>query len=240
VQEVNEVDMNIYRKYLGPDYKEPKKYSIIISNHLSWIEIIHNLKIGAGFIAKEELENVPIVGLVIKCLEGLFIARENKDSRDKVLNDIKKRQEDFMLGDRDTPLIIYPEGTISSGTHIMPFKKGAFCSLLPVKPYLSIPIFGDSYDLSPSAISALDHMLISTCFLGCTYIFKNLPIIEFTEFAKTNNKKLETEEDYETYMRTCYNIMKEVGNFKQTDKGFKEATEYQKKVIEYSKNKKEK
>lgn len=36
--------LEIYKKYLGTDYKPPKKYSTIISNHTGWIvNYINNL-----------------------------------------------------------------------------------------------------------------------------------------------------------------------------------------------------
>ncbi len=38
-KEINPID--VYRKYLGPDYVPPTSYSTIILNHTNWIVIVY-------------------------------------------------------------------------------------------------------------------------------------------------------------------------------------------------------
>lgn len=238
-QTFTEQDEAIYRKYLGEDITFENKPSIMVANHVSWVEVIYNVSLYGGFIAKEEMENVPVVGFIIKVCEGMFIARESKDSREKMLEDIQKRQNEYLNGNRNTCLMIYPEGTISKGTHLMPFKKGAFKAGLPVKPYLSLINKDSSFcDLSQTTIPALFHMFIFGCFLYNYYIFKSLPTIILTEFALKTNKVNNNEEPFETFMNTCYNIMKECGGFSKTNKGLKEFCDYTNKIDELKKKKK--
>jgi 1-acyl-sn-glycerol-3-phosphate acyltransferase len=238
-EDFSEKDLQIYKKYLGEDYKFDSKPSIMIANHLSWVEIIYNVSLYGGFIAKDVMETVPAVGFIIKACEGMFISRESKDSREFVLEMIQQRQQEYLSGARHTSLFIYPEGTISNGTHLMPFKKGAFKSMLPIKPYVSKPnLDAGNPDLSQSSLPAIIHMIYYTCFLYNNYIIKSLPVINPTEFSQKKNKLIEKEENYETYINTCYNIMLECGEFKKTDKGLKELSDYTNKIIELSKKSK--
>lgn len=235
-EDFTDKDREIYKKYLGDDYKFDAKPSIMIANHLSWSEIIYNVSLYGGFIAKDAMASVPAVGFIIKACEGMFISRESKDSRELVLEMIQQRQQEFLSGERCSSLFIYPEGTISTGTHLMPFKKGAFKAMLPIKPYISKPNFdAGNADLSQSSVPAIIHMLYYSCFLYNYYTIKSLPVISPTEYSQKKNKLTETEENYETYINTCYNIMLECGEFKKTEKGLKELTDYTNKIIELSK-----
>ena len=234
--EFEEKDKKIYEKYLGKNYQEPNNHSIIIGNHISWAEILYKMRYGGGFIAKSSMESVPIIGVIIKMIDGLFIDRRDKNSRDTLLDKIKERQLAFLRGEKKTALLIYPEGTISSGEYLLPFKKGAFNSLLPVKPYITKSIFGKYFDIGPNIISAFDHMLMTACYLYTIFEHKALPTIAYTDYCKKNFKSKEDEPDYETFMNVCYKIVLEVGNFKSTNKGLNELEEYSKKILEFKKN----
>jgi len=79
---------DIYKKYLGPDYSPSfnDNYSIIISNHLSWVEILYYIKIfSPGFIAKESVKNLPLIGRVAIAIESLFLDRTKSDDRANVV-----------------------------------------------------------------------------------------------------------------------------------------------------------
>lgn len=237
---VTEEDLQIYKKYLGNDYTPGKQYSILIANHISYIEIINNMRLGGGFVTKAELESVPVVGLIVKATEGLFINRDSKESRHQLIDQIGKRQDEMMSGVREVPLVIYPEGTISSGTHLLPLKKGAFLALHPVKPIISIPEFKNNYDLSPGAMDALDHLIISFCYFRFSFSYKVLPNIEYTEFAK-KNKKDPNKSDGIEFANLTYEIMKEVGKLESSTKTYDDMKDYIKKINEYSRlNKKSK
>lgn len=235
VNQVTEEDLQIYRKYLGNDYVPGKSYSILIANHISYIEIINNFRLGVGFVAKDEVEKIPIVGLIVKATEGLFINRDNKDSKSHLLDEMSKRQSQTMSGEREIPLLIYPEGTISNGTHLLPFKKGAFHALYPVKPIITTPIYKNNYDLSSGAMEAYEHQIISYCYFQFSFSYKLLPIIEYTDFAK-KNKKDPNENDEITFTHLVYEIMREVGKFERTDKSLNEFRDYTKKIKEYTRS----
>lgn len=225
---------NVYYKYLGQNYKfkdNKYRYSIVIANHVSWIEVLNLFSLGFGFLGKHEMENVPLIGFIMKCIESLFISRNDKNSRELALDEIRCRQIEYYNKDRESSILIYPEGTISNGNYLLPFKKGAFYSMYPVKPFLNITDnTSNSFDLSQGSVSAIDHILISSCFFNISYSFMELPTIEFTDYAKQNNKIDKNEEEYITFMNTCHNIMCEIGKLKKTTKGYKESNEYLKNI----------
>lgn len=117
----------IYKKYLGENYESDfdSKYSAIISNHVSWVEIIYYLtNFAPGFISKDTIKTYPMIGVIAATIDCLFLDRTNIKNRQHVAEEIRIRQESFMKGTVKTPLLIFPEGTVTSGKHILKFKRG--------------------------------------------------------------------------------------------------------------------
>lgn len=147
-----------YSQYLGPDYKDkqvlPKHISTIVSNHSAWIDtlMIHQMY-GCAFAAKKELKYVPLAGLVFQALNIIFISREaSHEVLNQVVAQIDERQKQIEEEGIYPPLAIFPEGTTSNGTHILPFKRGAFMSLRAVRPVVMKFKFGtisQAYDILP-------------------------------------------------------------------------------------------
>ena len=90
-----------------------------------------------GFIAKSGVKQVPSVGMIATAIGSVYLDRRNKDERHKVFEIIKERQEKCQKGESG-PLQVFAEGCTTNGKYIIKFKKGAFASLLPVKPLVNI------------------------------------------------------------------------------------------------------
>jgi lysophosphatidylcholine acyltransferase/lyso-PAF acetyltransferase len=64
--------------------------------------------------------------------------------------------------------MIFPEGTTSNGTCILPFKRGAFTSLRTIKPIFVKSFFGvlsPAFDVMPYlALVLLNYCLVDTRF----------------------------------------------------------------------------
>lgn len=224
-------DKLIYEKYLGKDYRFPKKHSIIISNHISWAEIILNVDQGCAYLVSEAIGNIPLIGYIVKFCGGLFMNRRSKESRELIKETIKERQLESLNEIKETSLFVYPEGTITNGKYLIEFKKGAFNSLLPVKPILILPYYENNIEIGQGVINPIEHIIIMSCFLKNKIRRKFLPIIEYNDFCKKNNKKFDNEDDSTTFMNTCYNIMLEIGKFKPTKRGLRDAQEYTKRLF---------
>ena len=122
---------DVYKKYLGPDYDfKDDKYSLLISNHLGFYEVIINLYLHpSNFIAKKEISFFPLFGTITKMLNCIFVDRKSETSRKDILKEIHQRQIQFYNQEILIPLLVYPEGTTTCGRNILKFKKGAFAFL---------------------------------------------------------------------------------------------------------------
>ncbi len=106
---------------------------IYISNHLSYLDIpVIGSYLLASFIAKEDVAHWPVIGFLSKVQQTAFISRTSAHAK-KVANAL-----DSMLKQRKS-LILFPEGTSSAGTGVLPFKSSLFSLSMP-KDMAPIPI----------------------------------------------------------------------------------------------------
>ncbi|PAF53618.1 1-acyl-sn-glycerol-3-phosphate acyltransferase [Helicobacter sp. 13S00482-2] len=96
---------------------------LIIMNHQSYVDIIilegyHPRNI--CWVAKKELGKIPYYGYALKGPEMILIDREDKKGLVFLLKEAKERLA------QNRPLVIFPEGTRSSGGEkFLPFRSGA-------------------------------------------------------------------------------------------------------------------
>ena len=95
---------------------------LFIINHQSLLDIVlmeylHTKNI--AWVAKLEIEKLPIFGHIIKAPKMISVNREDKAGLMKLIKDV----EDRLSNER--PVAIFPEGTRSSGKKMLPFKSGA-------------------------------------------------------------------------------------------------------------------
>lgn len=114
----------IENKSIIKEFHKSGRKAMFVSNHNSWMDIPflghtigwHNYK----FIAKKELEKVPILGTAIKTAQNVLVDRSNRRSQLLTLKQGMKWLKDGVN------LCTFPEGTRSRTGHLMPFKNGAF------------------------------------------------------------------------------------------------------------------
>ena len=99
---------------------KPKLY---VSNHLSYLDIpVLGSIINGRFIAKNDISNWPIIGLLSKVGNTIFINRN--------LRFLKKNKSiiyDYISEGNN--IILFPEGTTSDGIRVLNFKSSLFASL---------------------------------------------------------------------------------------------------------------
>lgn len=106
------------------EFHKNGRKAMFVSNHNSWMDIPfighaigwHNYK----FVAKKELEKVPILGKAIKVANNVLVDRTNRRSQ---LLTLKQGMQWLKDG---VNLCTFPEGTRSRSGRLMPFKNGAF------------------------------------------------------------------------------------------------------------------
>jgi 1-acyl-sn-glycerol-3-phosphate acyltransferase len=112
---------------------------VYVSNHSSWLDIlVLGGRLEACFIAKEDVAGWPVIGWVARLGRTVYVRRKRTSTA---------RERDEMrvrLTDGDN-LILFPEGTTSDGSRVMPFRS-AFLSIAEVaatpdgKPPLVQPV----------------------------------------------------------------------------------------------------
>lgn len=106
--------------------------SLVVSNHISWIDIYVILAQGpVVFIAKSEIRRWPVIGWLVRLSGTIFIERGSRHALRGVLHQASAR---FKSGQS---VLFFPEGTTSDGLGLLPFHSNLF-SLAQQDPHLPI------------------------------------------------------------------------------------------------------
>jgi 1-acyl-sn-glycerol-3-phosphate acyltransferase len=219
----------VYKKYLGEDYfsEYNDKYSLIVSNHLGFYDIVLNMSINsAGFLAKYDTKDYLLVGTIAQGINCLFVKRESQEDRARIFVELEQRQKDFYEGKILSPLCIFPEGTTTNGKYILKFKKGAFYSLLPIKPQIILLDDDLDYSVAIGVGSTGFNYFRSLCYFGCKMYLCELPVIKPTEFMWQNFSHLGTEK-WEIFAEVTRKIMCEISRLKPSNKTFRDSKNYE-------------
>ena len=98
---------------------------LIVSNHVSYLDIfVHASLFKVRFAPKIEMKRWPLVGVMTAFSNPVWIDRVHR-SRSA---DSEREMREALLG--VMPLLVYPEGTNSDGTGLLPFKSTVFEAVL--------------------------------------------------------------------------------------------------------------
>lgn len=126
---------------------------IYISNHLSYLDIpAIGSYLKASFIAKEDIASWPVIGFLASVQQTAFISRASNKAK-KVANAL-----DNMVREGKS-LILFPEGTSSAGTTVLPFKSSLFSLAQPnnAKPIPIQPFILELISANGAPISLPEH-----------------------------------------------------------------------------------
>ncbi|AQS84983.1 MAG: lysophospholipid acyltransferase family protein [Acetobacter aceti] len=113
-------------KVTGPKSRERGERPIIyISNHSSWIDVlVLGTILPSVFVAKGDIEHWPVMGLISRIGRTIFVSRQRNTTG---------RERDEMtsrLAGGDN-LVLFPEGTSSDGSRVLPFMSAFFAIAKP-------------------------------------------------------------------------------------------------------------
>jgi 1-acyl-sn-glycerol-3-phosphate acyltransferase len=219
----------IYKKYLGDDYDfTDQKYSLIICNHIGFFEVLINMvKHQSGFFAKKEIENYAFVGPIAKAMNCLFVKRESDEDRAKIFEILEKRAKDYYEGKILAPLVLFPEGTTTCGRNLLKFKKGAFYSLLPIKPEIIDVYQEDDFSLAVGSSHVVLNFFRSMAYFRHRLYYIDLPVIRPTEFMFEKYKDL-GKEKWQIFAEVTRKILCEIGDLKPSNKHLRDLNRYKK------------
>ena len=101
--------------------RTPEGLCVIVANHRSYVDIpLLMSAMPSVFLAKIEIAAWPLFGTAARFTSTVFVNREDPASR---------RRAFAALGealDRGERIVVFPEGTTSTGPGCLPFRNGAF------------------------------------------------------------------------------------------------------------------
>ncbi|MBD9374048.1 1-acyl-sn-glycerol-3-phosphate acyltransferase [Rhizobium sp. ARZ01] len=100
---------------------EKRRPLMLAANHASWKDI---LVLGAiadvVYIAKSEVRDWPVFGLLARLQASIFVVREEKRKTGEQVNEIGRRLADGEI------VVLFPEGTTSDGNRLLEIKTSLF------------------------------------------------------------------------------------------------------------------
>jgi 1-acyl-sn-glycerol-3-phosphate acyltransferase len=116
---------------IGKPLVKSQRPVIYVCNHSSWADIpAVGGAIKACFVSKDDVAGWPIVGTVARLGRTVFVTR----NRTGTLRERDEMQEKLAAGDG---LILFPEGTSSDGSRVLPFRSSFFAAAYgEVKPII--------------------------------------------------------------------------------------------------------
>jgi len=131
------VGARVYRK--GIPLKRDVFY---VANHLSWLDIpVLGGRSGAAFVAQDGIASWPFIGWLCRLNNTIFVSRENRMAIANQINHVREALEESWA------VTIFPEGTTTDGSELLPFKSPLLATLDPPPPGILVqPIFIDYGD----------------------------------------------------------------------------------------------
>ena len=107
--------------------------AFLLANHVSWIDIpALAAATGTAFVGHDGLASMPLLKWLCSLHDTVFVARHDRAS-------VHAQVEAVRTAISDTgALTIFPEGTTSDGTGLLPFKSSLLSALDPVPPGIAV------------------------------------------------------------------------------------------------------
>jgi len=104
---------------------------LLVSNHLSYVDVlVLASRLGCVFVSKAEVRRWPLLGPICRTFGTIFIDREARRDLPRVMAEIGRALAD------GRGVVLFPEGTSSSGRTVEPFKP----PLLALATRLGLPV----------------------------------------------------------------------------------------------------
>jgi 1-acyl-sn-glycerol-3-phosphate acyltransferase len=99
---------------------------LYIANHISWLDILVLAgRTGSAFVAKADMEPWPLIGWLSTLNNSVYVQREAR---------LDAGAQASALGaalSTGQPLTLFPEGTTSDGTMLLPFRSSLLAAVSP-------------------------------------------------------------------------------------------------------------
>lgn len=100
----------------------PKGPCVFVANHQSMADVVVVMGLATQFkyVSKASLFQLPLVGWMMRLAQYVSLERGSAHSTHRMMEKCRAWLR------RGMPVLIFPEGTYSDGSRLLPFKRGAF------------------------------------------------------------------------------------------------------------------
>lgn len=160
---------------------------------------------------------IPLMTKCVRPMDLILFEREKVTSSDRsnIVKLIESRQIQAENGER-APILIFPEGCTTFGTHVIKFKKGAFASLRAVQPFSNKVWYPT---VSPNEGGGMNVIKCVALGLGgwfWTSTIIELPVFEPNEYFWQKHWDGK-EQKWEAYARVIQKIIAEASGLEMSD-----------------------
>lgn len=151
--------MGIKIKVIGKRQKQ-KEGVLFISNHASYTDIIIiSSNFNVNFVSKAEVRKWPVIGFLSYCGGTIYVDRSRSSNAKKyvmqIQNSIKKGSN----------ILIFPEGTSSTGETVLPFYSSLFQAPLDLEIKIQ-PVYIDYYKFDNKKVRDNPKLREKTAWIG--------------------------------------------------------------------------
>lgn len=126
--------LGMHVRLIGEPGRTDVRRVVFVSNHSSWIDIpVLGGRLDGCFVAKGEVAGWPLVSAIARLGRTVYVSRQRGSIRQE-RDDMRAR-----LAEGDN-LILFPEGTTSDGSRVMPFRSAFFAVAEGADPPLIRPV----------------------------------------------------------------------------------------------------
>ena len=94
---------------------------LIVANHVSYVDIVALSSVATcALVSKKEVARWPLFGLYARIGATVFVDRERRGAVAEAAAEMRERL------DAGVPLTLFPEGTSSDGSDVLPFRSSLF------------------------------------------------------------------------------------------------------------------
>ena len=99
----------------------PRSPALLVANHMSYFDpLIIASQLPCTAVAKSDVATWPCIGELCRRLGVLYVERDNALSGARVL------RQALRALDAGVSVLVFPEGTTTTGAEVLPFKRGCF------------------------------------------------------------------------------------------------------------------
>lgn len=107
--------------------------AFLLANHVSWIDIpALSAVTGTAFVGHDGLASMPLLKWLCKMNDTVFVARHDRTSVARQIAAVRTALSDTGA------LTVFPEGTTSDGTGLLPFKSSLLSAIEPIPAGIAV------------------------------------------------------------------------------------------------------